>query len=76
MTIEQSILEKVRVLSVQKQHQVLAFVELLQTDDWEELYQGRFKELQQEIRVGIDASERGEVVDAEDVQLIKKSLLK
>ncbi len=67
MTIEQAILEKVRVLSPEKQQEVLAFIELLQANEWEQLYKGRFKELQQEIQIGIDAAERGEVVDAEEV---------
>ena len=31
------------------------------------IYQGRFAELRQEIMVGIEASERGEVVDSETV---------
>ena len=31
------------------------------------IYQGRFAELQQEIMVGIEASQRGEVVDSETV---------
>lgn len=67
MTIEQAILEKIRVLSPEKQQEVLAFIDLLQNDDWELLYKGRFKELQQEINVGLEASERGEVVDAEQL---------
>jgi len=67
MTIEQAILEKVRSLSPEKQEQVLLFVELLQTDDWEQLYKGRLNELQQKIKLGIEASQRGEVLDAQEV---------
>ncbi|BAY38495.1 hypothetical protein NIES2111_28430 [Nostoc sp. NIES-2111] len=67
MTIEQAILEKVRILSPEKQQEVLAFIDLLQADEWEKLYKGKFKELQQQIQVGIEAADRGEVVDAEDV---------
>jgi antitoxin ParD1/3/4 len=67
MTIEQAILEKVRVLSPVKQEQVLAFIDLLQNDEWELLYQGRFKELQEEIKLGVEAANRGEVVDAKEV---------
>ncbi|MDM9580848.1 hypothetical protein [Nostoc sp. GT001] len=67
MTIEQAILEKVRVLSPEKQQEVLAFIDLLQADEWKKLYKGRFKELQQEIQVGIEAADRGELVDAEEV---------
>ncbi len=67
MIIEQAILEKVRVLSPAKQQEVLAFVELLQNDEWEFLYKGKFKELQQKIKVGIEAAEQGEVVDAQEV---------
>ncbi|HBE19698.1 MAG TPA: hypothetical protein DEG17_24175 [Cyanobacteria bacterium UBA11149] len=67
MTIEQAILENVRVLSPQQQQEVLAFIKLLQTDEWEDVYQGRFQELRQEIRLGIDAADRGELVDAEAV---------
>ncbi|MBD2534027.1 hypothetical protein H6G97_32620 [Nostoc flagelliforme FACHB-838] len=36
-------------------------------DEWEHLYKGRFKELQQKIQVGIESAERGEVLDAKDV---------
>ncbi len=67
MTIEQAILEKVRSLSPEKQEQVLLFVELLQTDDWDQLYKGRLNELQQKIKLGIEASQRGEVLDAQEV---------
>jgi antitoxin ParD1/3/4 len=31
------------------------------------LYQGRFEQLRQEIMVGVEASERGEVIDSETV---------
>lgn len=31
----------------------------------EEIYQGRFEELQKEIMIGLTASERGEVIDGE-----------
>jgi antitoxin ParD1/3/4 len=31
----------------------------------EEIYQGRFEELQKEIIIGVEASERGEVIDSE-----------
>jgi hypothetical protein len=67
MTIEEAIAEKVRVLSPEQQQQVLAFIESLQTGKWEQLYQGRFKQLQQGVQIGIDAADRGEVVDAEAV---------
>ncbi|MEL6162811.1 MAG: type II toxin-antitoxin system ParD family antitoxin [Cyanobacteria bacterium J06628_3] len=36
-------------------------------EEREYLYQGRFKELQQEIMIGVEASERGEVIDGETV---------
>lgn len=75
MTIEQAIVEKLRVLSPEKQQEVLAFVEFLQTDEWEKVYKGRFKELQHEIQIGIDAAERGELVDAEEVfQRLRRKL--
>jgi antitoxin ParD1/3/4 len=67
MTVEQAILENVKVLSPDQQQEVLAFIKLLQSDKWENIYKGRFKELQQEIRLGMDAAERGEVIDAEDM---------
>jgi antitoxin ParD1/3/4 len=67
MTVEQAILENVKVLSPDQQQEVLAFIKFLQSDRWENIYQGRFKELQQEIRLGIDAVDRGEVIDAEDM---------
>ena len=36
-------------------------------EERERIYKGRFEELQQEIMLGIEASERGEVVDGEMV---------
>ena len=65
MTIENAIIDKVRVLSPQKQQEVLAFIEFLDTDEWEDIYRGRFKELQQEVQIGIDAANRGDVIDAD-----------
>ena len=65
MTVEEAIIDKVRVLSPQKQQKVLAFIEFLDTDEWEHIYRGRFKELQQEVQIGIDAANRGDVIDAD-----------
>ena len=67
MTVENTIVEKVRVLSPEKQHQVLAFINFLENDEWELLYQWKFQELQQEINLGIAAANRGEFVDAEEL---------
>ena len=44
---------------------ILAGIKLL--EERERLYQGRFEELQREIAIGIEAAERGEVVDGETV---------
>ena len=33
----------------------------------DKIYQGRFEELQQEIAIGVAASERGEVIDREEL---------
>lgn len=33
----------------------------------ENIYKGRFEELQREIMIGVEASERGEVIDSETV---------
>lgn len=65
MTSENAIIDKVRVLSPQKQQKVLAFIEFLDSDEWEDIYRGRFKELQQEVLIGIDAADRGDVIDAD-----------
>ena len=65
MTVEEAIIDKVRVLSPQKQQEVLAFIEFLDADEWEYIYRGRFKELQQEVQIGIDAADRGNVIDAD-----------
>ncbi len=54
MTVEQAILENVKVLSPDQQQEVLAFIKLLQSDKWEDIYKGRFKELQQKIRQNTD----------------------
>ncbi|WP_071455818.1 hypothetical protein [Gloeomargarita lithophora] len=65
MTIEQAIIEQVRGLSPEKQQEVLAFITFLITDEWEQTYKGRFQELQQNVQIGIDAAQRGEVIDAD-----------
>lgn len=44
---------------------ILAGIKLL--EERERIYKGRFEELQREIIIGIDAAERGEVVDGETV---------
>lgn len=44
---------------------ILAGIRLL--EERERIYKGRFEELQREIMIGIEASERGEVVDGETV---------
>ena len=65
MTVEEAIIDKVRVLPPEKQQEVLAFIEFLDSDEWERIYKGRFKELQQEVQIGIDAADRGDVIDAD-----------
>ena len=44
---------------------IIAGIKLL--EERERIYKGRFEELRQEIMVGVEASERGEVVDSETV---------
>ena len=44
---------------------IVAGIRLL--EERERIYKGRFEELQKEIMVGFEASERGEVVDGETV---------
>ncbi len=51
MTVEEAIIDKVRVLPPEKQQ--------------EHIYKGRFNELQQEVQIGIDAADRGDVIDAD-----------
>ncbi|MBD2492960.1 type II toxin-antitoxin system ParD family antitoxin [Nostoc sp. FACHB-280] len=41
---------------------IIAGIQLL--EERERIYQGRFEELQREIMLGVEASERGEVIDA------------
>lgn len=65
MTTEQAIVDKVRELSSEKQQDVLAFIEFLNTDEWQQKYQRRFRQLQQEVQVGIDAADRGDVIEAD-----------
>ena len=43
----------------------LVGIKLLQ--DIEQTYQGRFEELRNEVRIGLEAAERGEVVDGDTV---------
>ena len=65
MTVEEAIIDKVRVLPPEKQQEVLAFIEFLDANEWEHIYKERFKELQQEVLIGIDAADRGDVIDAD-----------
>jgi antitoxin ParD1/3/4 len=44
---------------------IIAGIKLL--EERECIYQGRFEELQREIMIGVEASERGEVIDRETV---------
>jgi antitoxin ParD1/3/4 len=44
---------------------IFAGIKLL--EERESIYQGRFEELQREIMIGVEASERGEVIDGETV---------
>ncbi|WP_096590854.1 type II toxin-antitoxin system ParD family antitoxin [Calothrix sp. NIES-2098] len=51
---------------------IIAGIKLL--EERESIYQGKFEELRREIMIGVEASERGEVIDAETVfhQLFSK----
>lgn len=42
---------------------IIAGIKLLEKT--ERIYKGRFEELKQEIAIGVEAAERGEVIDAE-----------
>ena len=44
---------------------IIAGIKLL--EERERIYQGRFEELKREIMVGVEASERGEVIDGREV---------
>lgn len=44
---------------------ILTGIRLLEERD--RIYKGRFEELRQEVRIGIEASEQGQVVDGETV---------
>lgn len=44
---------------------IVAGIRLL--EERERIYQGRFEELKREIMLGVEASERGEVIDGETV---------
>ena len=64
--LEQFIQEKITSGQYQSLNEAVnAGLKLLM--EQELIYQGRFGELRQEIMVGIEASERGEVVDSETV---------
>ena len=60
-----TIIEKLQGLPSEKQQVVLELIELLETEAWEDLYQGRLGELRQEIQIGMKASGRGEVIQGE-----------
>jgi antitoxin ParD1/3/4 len=64
--LEQYLQEKVRSGQYQSIDEALGEgVRLLMNRD--ELYQGRFEELQAEIRIGIEASDKGDVIDGDEV---------
>jgi antitoxin ParD1/3/4 len=60
-----TIIEKLQGLPSEKQQVVLELIELLETEAWEDLYQGRLGELRREIQIGMEASGRGEVIQGE-----------
>jgi hypothetical protein len=64
-SVTMTIMEKLQGLPSEKQQVVLEMVEMLERDEWEEIYQGRFAELQREIQAGLDASARGEVIQGD-----------
>jgi accessory colonization factor AcfC len=45
MTVEQAILENVKVLSADQQQEVLAFIKFLQSDKWEHIYKRPLQKL-------------------------------
>lgn len=54
---------------------ILAGIRLLEERD--RIYKGRFEELQQEVRIGIEASQQGQVIDGEKVfQQLQQKLQK
>ena len=64
--VEQYIQEKISSGQYASASEVLlASIKLLQ--DIEQTYQGRYQALRDEVRLGIEAADRGEVVDAETV---------
>lgn len=60
-----TIIEKLQGLPSEKQQVVLELIELLETEAWEDLYQGRLDELRREIQIGMEAAGRGEVIQGE-----------
>ena len=64
--VEQYIQEKISSGQYASASEVLlASIKLLQ--DIEQTYQGRYQALRDEVRLGIEAADRGELVDAETV---------
>ncbi len=64
-SVTMTIIEKLQGLPFQKQQVILEMVEMLERDELEEIYQGRFTQLQQEIQVGLNASARGEIIQGD-----------
>ena len=62
--VTMTIMKKLQGLPSEQQV-VLDMVEMLERHEWEEIYQGRFVELQREIQIGLDASARDEVVQSD-----------
>lgn len=64
--VEQYVRDKVNSGEYASANEVfLAGIQLLQ--DIDRIYQGRYEALRQEVRIGLEAAERGEVVDSETV---------
>jgi antitoxin ParD1/3/4 len=62
-----TILDKIQLLTEEKQQVVLDLVEFLETDAWDTIYQGKLAQLRHEVQIGLDASARGEVIDGAEL---------
>ena len=65
MSLIEAVIEQMQNLSSDKQQMVLAFAEFLAQKS--EIEKSRYEELRQEILLGVDAADRGEVIDGQEL---------
>ena len=65
MTVAEAILDELQAMTPEKQQMLLKFAKFLTQE--ETVDDARYEQLRQEVLIGVEAAERGEVLDSEVV---------